>query len=368
MLLLSKFDKGVYMNKKERMLAILNGDKPDKIPFVMYDDGPHGEPVQAAYDLVGRENVGLLTFSDITRYHYKECKLSSEKFVKKGIEGIRNFIHTPKGTLSEDVLIEPVYRSQHRDKNFVVTRADLDILLWLLRNTEVHENYDRYNEDLQRLGDDGIPMATVSRTAFQRLWIKFISIVDLSYHMADYPDIMEECIDQLNKNHIKQFEIIGKAIGELPIHYVNIPDNITAPMIGEERYRKYCMPMYEKLHDIIAGRAKLLVHMDGDLKPLWKAIGESRIDGIDSFSPPPANDTSVAQAISMWPDKLIFLNFPSSVHLAAPSVIYDKTIQLLNEGADSGRMWIQISENVPPDMWKKSYVQIVNAINDWYDQ
>ncbi len=35
----------------------------------------------------------------------------------------------------------------------------------------------------------------------------------------------------------------------------------------------------------------VFVHMDGDLKPLWNAIGESRVGGLDSFSPTPDNDT-----------------------------------------------------------------------------
>jgi hypothetical protein len=40
-------------------------------------------------------------------------------------------------------------------------------------------------------------------------------------------------------------------------------------------------------------------HMDGDLKPLWEAIGESGIRGIDSFSPPPDNDTPVGKALQL---------------------------------------------------------------------
>ena len=59
------------------------------------------------------------------------------------------------------------------------------------------------------------------------------------------------------------------------------------------------------------------------------------------------------------------VNFPSSVHLGTEEVIYAKTMELLEQGGLSGRLQIQISENVPPGMWRKSYPQIVNAIDDF---
>jgi hypothetical protein len=105
--------------------------------------------------------------------------------------------------------------------------------------------------------------------------------------------------------------------------------------------------------------------MDGDLKPLWDAIGESPVRLIDSFSPAPENDTSIADAIRMWPEMRLCPNFPSSIHLAEPEVIYETTMELLEQGGRTGRLQIQISENMPPGAWKKSYPQIVRAIHDF---
>jgi len=107
------------------------------------------------------------------------------------------------------------------------------------------------------------------------------------------------------------------------------------------------------------------VHMDGDLKPLWQAIGESGVRGLDSLSPPPDNDTSAAEAASMWPEMRLFVNFPSSVHLASPERIYDQAGEILEQAGHTGRLQIQISENVPPGVWRKSFPQIVQAIRDF---
>ena len=55
---------------------------------------------------------------------------------------------------------------------------------------------------------------------------------------------------------------------------IDVPDNITAPVIGPKNFRKYCAPLYNELAEMLADVGTLVyVHMDGDLKPLWKLIG-----------------------------------------------------------------------------------------------
>lgn len=84
--------------------------------------------------------------------------------------------------------------------------------------------------------------------------------------------------------------------------------------------------------------------------------------GLDSLSPPPDNDTSVADAVRLWPEMRIFLNFPSSVHLHSPEEIRAATEQILKEGGHTGRLMIQISENTPPERWRTTLPIIADAI------
>ncbi len=124
------------------------------------------------------------------------------------------------------------------------------------------------------------------------------------------------------------------------------------------------MPLYRELADRMGGRP-VFVHMDGDLRPLWDAIGESAIGGIDSLSPPPDNDTSVADARRMWPGLRLWVNFPSSVHLRPDAEVRRAAERLLEEDGRSGRLQIQVSENVPASAWRTSYAAIAAAIDVW---
>jgi len=152
-------------------------------------------------------------------------------------------------------------------------------------------------------------------------------------------------------------------IAGLDIDFVDFPDNITAPVIGERWFRQYCLPEYDELARMVD--VPVYVHMDGDLAPLYEAIGASKVSGLDSLSPPPDNNTSPGAALAMWPHMRVAVNFPSSVHLAPPERVYATTMDLLEQAGGSGRFQIQISENVPPSCWRRSFAQIVRAIHDF---
>lgn len=352
------------MTSRERMLGIIRGEKVDKIPFVQYDG--LAAPNEEIWSVIGRDNMGLLRWSKIYRFEHPNCYFEVKRIKRKNFNGFLTILHTPKGDLTEESYREPVYGSAHIEKHFIQKPEDYEIFIAYLKDIIVYEDIGRFTRDEAGLGDDGIAMVTMERTPFQQLWIQWVSLEDLCVHMADYPELVEECIKVLMEIHYKTFEIVKRASKKVYIPYINFPDNITAYAIGKNNFRKYCIPLYNALADMLSGKdIPIFVHMDGDLKPLSENIKESKIKGLDSFTPAPDNDTSVAEAISLWPEKRLFINFPSSMHLAKPEEIYKEAKKILEEGGDTGRIWIQISENVPPGVWRKSFPQIVKAIEEF---
>lgn len=61
----------------------------------------------------------------------------------------------------------------------------------------------------------------------------------------------------------------------------------------------------------------------------------------------------------------MFLNFPSSVHLREPTAVHRTASRILAQAGHSGRLEIQISENVPLGAWKRSFLQSVRAIDEF---
>lgn len=353
------------MTMRERMLALIQGKEHDRVPFVQYS-GITGTSDQEVWSVIGRDNIGLLEWVVVYELNHPNCRYESEEFETDGHRGYRQKLHTPKGTLVDERLyaaIAPAIR-----KHFIQERKDYEIFLSYLRDITVYKYTGAWIESYKRLGDDGLPHTSLVRTPFQQLWIQWVCIEDLAIHLVDYPDLMEEVFGEMFRVQRDVFRVACEVAKELPIPYYNFPDNLTAPIIGEHYFRKYCLTSYQEFADMLAENGldiPISVHADGDLKPLWKAIGESPIKMLDSMSPPPDNDTSVADAINMWEDMRVCINYPSSVHLREPEVIYNTTMEILRQGGHTGRLQIQISENMPPNAWRKSYPQIVKAINDF---
>ncbi len=123
------------------------------------------------------------------------------------------------------------------------------------------------------------------------------------------------------------------------------------------------MSLYDELAGMLAESGRpLFIHMDGLLKPLWVDIARGRVGGLDSFTPTPDCDTSVGEAVRLWPEKRLWVNFPSSVHIESPAVIRATVEEILAQAGRTGRLQIQVSENVPLDAWPASFPIITDAI------
>ncbi len=354
------------MTMRERMLAVVQGREHDRVPFVQYSD--NSAPDDEIWAEIGRENMGILRW---TVLHYAEspnCRFKSEPIARDGRNGYRQTLITPEGELYEERYLEPTFGTAAASSFYVKEPGDYRVLMAYFRDLCVHKVLEGFRDSLEELGEDGLPHTSLLRTPFQQLWIEWVSIENLAVHLAECPDLMAEVFDVMTDVQHRVFETVCAAVCEAPVPYLVFGDNITAPVIGTPYFQQYCVPAYNELAEMLDETGKdipIFVHMDGDLRPLWDAISASRVRGLDSMSPPPDNDTSVSEAMSRWPEMRVCLNFPSSVHLQPPDTIYDAAVDILEQGGRAGRLQIQVSENVPPGVWRTSYPQIVRAINDF---
>jgi len=348
------------------MRAVVDGVEHDRVPFVQYSGLT--APDDDIWSAIGRDEMGILKWVSVHRADTPNCRFEMEDIVRDGKKGIRYTLVTPKGTLHSERLYEFTYNTTAAARHFVRELDDYQVLMAYLRDICISRDVSAYHDVLHDLGDDGIPHVYVLRTPYQQLWVEWVSIEDLAWHMAEYPDVMAEVIGLMTDVQRRIFEVVCDVAREEDLPYIDFPDNITAPMIGETYFRTYCVPAYNELAEMLdeTGRSiPIYVHTDGDLKSLWTAIGESRVRGLDSMSPPPDNDTGVADAMALWPEMRVSPNFPSSVHLMAPEAVYRHAMQILEEGGRRGRLQIQISENVPPTVWRTTFPEIVRAIHNF---
>lgn len=344
------------MTNRERLLAILRGGELDRVPFMQYEGQA---PIDDVWSLIGRDSIGVLRWSSVHSIEHPNCCLETVPIERDGYPGERRILHTPAGDLVEEWVREPALGTASRRERFVKEPKDYAALKAYLQDSIVVPSIERFLRDCDELADDGIPHVNLSRTPFQQMWIEWADLGDFCEHLAYNPEVVDECM-VLMADIIRRILEIARTV-DLP--YVVFGDNITAPIIGERYFRQWAVPSYRLAAEMLD--VPVFVHMDGDLKPLWSAISESGVRGIDSLSPPPDNDTSPADVIRMWPQMRMYVNFPSSIHLAPPEVVRRAADEILAQAGHSGRLVMGITENMPPGAWRTSYPQIVAAINDF---
>ncbi|HEY3416898.1 MAG TPA: uroporphyrinogen decarboxylase family protein [Armatimonadota bacterium] len=344
------------MTKHERMRAFVRGEAHDRIPFAQYDNMV---PNQEIWEVLGRDNVGLIRWARPYRIEYPHCRLELEPITREDFVGERRIMHTPVGSLEALYQTEPAYGSFAPRERYVKEIADYDILDAYLADAVVIYDTTQLDKDLRELGEDGIPMSPVQRTPWQQLWVEWVDIADLAWHMVEDEERVLHSIGLMERIQRQIYDCIYQA----EVIYVDIPDNLTAPMISPTHFRRFCLPHYLELADRLAEKGTpMFCHADGDLKPLWGLIGESGLNGLDSFSPAPDNDTSVGDAVAAWPKMRLACNYPSSVHLNSPEDIRQNTRAMLAQGGHTGRLQIQLSENIPMHRWRISLPIIMEEI------
>lgn len=350
------------MTMRERIIAVVLGRELDRVPFVTYDN--LGAPNEEVWAKIGRGNMGILRWTTLHRLVHPNCRFVTEDIAGDRARVSRRTLCTPAGELAELRGFEPAFGSAHIHEHFVKAPGDYRVLTSYLRDITVLEDLSRYEQNRKELGEDGLSLVATLRTPYQQLWVQWVSLQDLALHLHDCPELVGECVGELERIQTRVFEIVARS----PAQLVDVADNVTAPAIGVKYFEEYCVPAYNELGGMLAERKQpvpLFVHMDGELKPLAGSIAESKVGGLDSFTPVPDSETTAAQALEMWPDMKLLLNFPSSVHLQTPEEIHEAATEILEQVGDSGQLQIQISENVPHGVWRTSYPQIVRAIEDF---
>jgi uroporphyrinogen-III decarboxylase len=172
-----------------------------------------------------------------------------------------------------------------------------------------------------------------------------------------------ECIDSLYEVMVQRYDEMYELAAEAPAEILQSADNITSDVVGVERFQRYCVSCYERHQRSIAGSGKrLAVHLDGRLRSLKDAIAAAPFEIVEAFTPAPVGDVTVAEARAAWPDKALWLNFTSSMHLQPEETIAAHTRQLIEEAGTKRGFGIGITEDIPAEHCARSLRAIARAI------
>jgi hypothetical protein len=338
------------MTLRDQLLTVLHGGRADRVPFTCYE----GLVPEGGWEIENLTVVG---------------SVSPFRSETPGVEGSRREIGTnlyedtlatPWGTLTQIVEVEQGYGSHWSREHLIKGPDDYAIVAEMVRHTRLTADYDAVRAAVDHIGDRGVVIQWAQRTPFQRVWIEGAGIERMSLDMFDAPEAVDNLIDAYLD---QQREVFG-ILAESPAEIVWLGDNITGEIAGPAIFEKYLIPYYKLACEMLLPAGKLPVcHMDGMLRQVADCIARTDLPVMEAFTPPPDGNFPVREARAAWPEKVLWLNFPSSVHMAPPDKIERVTRELVDEAGTCEGFAVGITENMPAHAALRSMQAIGRALS-----
>ena len=257
---------------------------------------------------------------------------------------------TPLGDLTQRTRKDPAYASDWIDKFYISRLEDYKIMQYLVENTVFRFNHKEFQARQQDLADDGVLLARIDRSPFQKALIELAGPERFLVDLQTEPEPVRRLLGALDRRMDEVFASVCESEAEV----IWQPDNISCDMTPPAWFREFCLPYYTKHANRLHERDKVfLVHMDGRLRAIKEMIAECPIDGIESFSLPEiGGDLTLAEARAAWPGKLVLPNFPSPLATQNPQTITGFLEELLENSGSRTPWMLQVSEDIPPGAWQ----------------
>ncbi len=341
----------------EKVMTSLRGGHSDSVPFTIYERKI--PQCRAELDMRNRGMCIVNRGVSVVKTHTPNVKRKNEVYVENGKTMTRTYIETPVGNLTS--LSENAgYTSWVHEKLFK-SPDDYKTLLFLIKDELYEASYDAFIEAEKAAGGDIIFRAGFGLEPLQALVSGgYMDMQDFCIEWMDNRDEILKLYAAIVENRRKIYPLVAKS----PASHANYGGNVVSSIIGLETFEKYYVQHYNEAAEIMHKHAKLIgTHLDANCALIAKAVAGTELDYIEAFSPAPDTDMSLREAREAWPDKVLWLNFPSSVHIKSDADVEQKTLELLDELDSVDGIIMGITEDIPEERWRNSCTAIMDGLD-----
>lgn len=345
------------MTPRERVLAVMRGEEPDKIPLTMYEN----MIPQCAVERRLRDD-GLCIVNRRVAACIREtpnCVTESHRYTEDGSPRVRTVTRTPAGDVY--TVSEPADFTSWTLEHLFKAPEDYSVLRYMVEDERYRPNYDEFARAERWMGTDVILRAGIGATPLHQIMIGWMGVETFAVEWAERRDE----ILALEKIMRAKRRDVYRILADSPITHANYGGNEVPEVMGRERFAQFCVPLYDECAEVFHEKGKLVgSHLDGNNKAWAHLVAASGLDYVEALTPTPDTDMTVREALDAWPGKFLWINFPSSLHLASIEKIKQTTREIIDAAAGTNRLIIGITEDIPKDRWQGNLLAISEVINE----
>ena len=291
---------------RERILAVYRGEKPDVVPYML--DLSHWfyhrtkrpwdlsisytEPEYALIDFHKRMGAGfympnLASFYSVS--YPETVKATTRKRNTNSTPEIIWHLETSRGCIERTRVWKDQTYSWGIRQWGICNEQDLLVFKDAMAERTFSPHWDRYEQWRDYVGEDGVVYISPGYSAMGLLLNYWMGVEATVYATIDYPELLHEVVDAVNKNILIFVDLLTESPAEVVIMGDNFSSDIQPPSFFDEWSR----PFYEEAIRRLHGSGKFVaVHIDGKLKGAIEMIRTTQADCADAVTPTPMGDLS----------------------------------------------------------------------------
>ncbi|MBM3956887.1 MAG: hypothetical protein FJ313_02400 [Gemmatimonadetes bacterium] len=313
------------MTNRERLLAILDGRSPDRIPWI-----PRLELWYTAHRLAGTlpPEYDNLRLRDIQRDLRIGASARTGRVYttrRRGVEvntrreGLitTTEYRTPVGTVTEITR-----RTTELDRlglqplvvgKMLKRPEDYETVTYIYENTEFYPCYEEFEAYDRDIGDHGLPMVSIEDVPFHG-WLQGLVGYDRGYiDLFDHRDRVERLLETMSQVlRERMWPVVANSPARLLLHGMHLASQTTPP----NYFDRYITPYAREFNDYMHEHGKSVAqHADNDTSHILDQLLSAGWDMQETFVTHPMVPCTLKQAREKWGNSVIIWGGVPSVIL-----------------------------------------------------
>lgn len=293
------------MTLRERILAVLGGETPDVVPYMLdlshWFYAKHHLPwdLSAAYtqpeaELIAcHRRVGagfyMPNLAAMFTVTYSD-DVSVETFKRHAGGGAPEIVWrmaTPEGTIERARRWHEATYAWGISAWGIRTPADLRVFARAMAGRTYTSDWAQWRAWDACVGDAGVVYLPAGYSAMGHLLNLWMGIEGVVYATADFPEALRDAVDAVNANALDLVDLLCTC----PAQVVLLGDNFSSDIQPPAFFARWSRPFYaEAIARLHRAGKKVAVHIDGRLKGAIAMFRELGADGGDAITPTPLGD------------------------------------------------------------------------------
>jgi len=363
------------MNRRERVLTLLSGRAPDRVPWLA--DLDYWASAMRRRGEVAPDFMGSPAYFDLNRqlgtgfylqgYFPFKARYDSTVRAETRQDGhVRwHTLETPAGALTSAWRYLPESFSEAPVKHLVEHRADLAALRHIYEHTAYEPDYDDIVRRQGWIGDNGVVLCYLPRSPFMQMVTEWSGIQALVALWTEAPDELDETLRVMERSHDQAAALAVAS----PAECLMIPENLSSEVVGKRFFERYLRGYQARWVERIRRAGKYsFIHMDGTLRGLLREVASVGFDVIEAVTPAPVGDLTFEEMRQLaGPSQILWGGLPG---VYFTSLVDDAEFDRFARGALAAmsgqpRWVLGAADQVPPDGLRRRIAQVAQLVEEF---